>query len=313
MTIQTNTSDRKALAKQISELLRGAPIRYAGAPTFAYQIGDAVTIDRQSDIEVTNEETLTALKPFLAQNGWMEPDAANEDAVREPKTSTVEVIPEQPAEHVGESEIRNPEVMTISTPVENITVAELKNLAYQLYSKQYLLNRATGQETLRIPELLVNRLKEYTPEKPEEFTSLLDDCRALNELAGFDFRDGEVTLCFPFDENQPEQWTAYAELTRRIVDAARSATRVMPTLLKPENEKYYMRGWLLRLGYGGADFKAQRRMLLNNLKGYAAFKDAADMEQHRAKYAALRRASRELDAAPAPATADAQKGGELDE
>ena len=60
-----------------------------------------------------------------------------------------------------------------------------------------------------------------------------------------------------------------------------------------ENEKYYMRAWLLRLGYGGADLKAERRLLLRNLKGRSAFPNDDAAEKHREKYAAIRRAAHE--------------------
>ena len=39
--------------------------------------------------------------------------------------------------------------------------------------------------------------------------------------------------------------------------------------------------------------KARRRILLENLKGYAAFRDDSSMERHKAKYAELRRQERE--------------------
>lgn len=89
----------------------------------------------------------------------------------------------------------------------------------------------------------------------------------------------------------------YADLLNRMITAAQEALRIAPTLLTPENEKYAMRGWLLRLGYGGSDLKARRRILLENLKGYAAFRDDSGMERHKAKYAELRRQEREMRSA----------------
>ena len=56
-----------------------------------------------------------------------------------------------------------------------------------------------------------------------------------------------------------------------------------------------MRAWLIRLGYGGADLKAERQLLLRKLKGHSAFPTDAAAENHKKKYAELRRASRELD------------------
>lgn len=266
MTIQTNTTDRRALAQQISELL-DEPVAYAGAPSFAYRVGDAITIDRAGTLEITGDAP-EALKDFLIDQGWLKP------------------------EPVAQAPVSG---MTISVTVRNITVMNLKNLTHMLYSKQYLLNRAMGQEKLRIPALLIDRLREYTPETLEAFTELLDDCRAMDELTGFDFRDGRVSMDIPYSaEGQPEHWMTYADLLNRMLTAAQDAMRIAPTLLKPENERYAMRGWLLRLGYGGPDLKARRRILMENLKGYAAFKDESGMERHKAKYAEIRRQEREI-------------------
>ena len=95
----------------------------------------------------------------------------------------------------------------------------------------------------------------------------------MAELTGFDFRDGKVSMTFPFDETQPERWTTYANLLNRIYDAAMKAIRVFPDRVEPDdqNEKYLAHVWLQRLGYHGADFKAERKILLGHLKGYCAF------------------------------------------
>ena len=48
MTLNTNTTDRKALVKALSTEL-GTEATYMGPPTFAYQIG-AYTVDREGNI-----------------------------------------------------------------------------------------------------------------------------------------------------------------------------------------------------------------------------------------------------------------------
>ena len=53
MNIETHTTDRRALAQQISELL-GEPVMYAGAPSFAYRIG-STTLDRNGNLEVPDD------------------------------------------------------------------------------------------------------------------------------------------------------------------------------------------------------------------------------------------------------------------
>ena len=281
MTITTNTTDRKALAKAIAEEL-GTTARYVGMPSCGYQVGDYV-VDRDGNI---TGENFDALRDFLTRNGYELPDQeapteAQPDDEHEEETPT-------------DSEAEPITQMDISIPARNATVAQLKNLIFMLHSRQTLINRMTDSDCLNIPDILVDRLQENTPETLEDLTSLLDDSRAVAELTGFDFRDGKVSMTFPFDETQPERWTTYANLLNRIYDAAMKATRVFPERVEPDdqNEKYLAHVWLQRLGYHGADFKAERKILLGHLKGYCAFGSGDKMQAHKEKYTAIRRERR---------------------
>lgn len=277
MTITTNTTDRKALVKAIAEEL-GTASTYMRAPTYAYQIGD-FTVDRDGNII---GEDFEALRDFLARNGYELPD------------QEVPAETQPPEEVPADSEAEPITQMDISIPARDATVTQLKNLIFMLHSRQTLINRMTDSDCLNIPDILIDRLQESTPETLEDLTSLLDDSRAVAELTGFDFRDGKVSMTFPFDETQPERWTTYAKLLNRIYDAAMKATRVFPERVEPDdqNEKYLAHVWLQRLGYHGADFKAERKILLGHLKGYCAFGSGDKMQAHKEKYTALRRERR---------------------
>ena len=281
MTITTNTTDRKALAKAIAEEL-GTTARYMGMPDCGYQVGDYV-VDRDGNITGENFE---ALRDFLTRNGYELPD---QEAPAEAQPDD-ELDEETPADSEAEPITQ----MDISIPARDATVTQLKNLIFMLHSRQTLINRMTDSDCLNVPDILIDRLQESTPETLEDLTSLLDDSRAVAELTGFDFRDGKVSMTFPFDETQPERWTTYANLLNRIFDAAMKATRVFPERVEPDdqNEKYLAHVWLQRLGYHGADFKAERKILLGHLKGYCAFGSGDKMQAHKEKYTALRRERR---------------------
>ena len=45
-----------------------------------------------------------------------------------------------------------------------------------------------------------------------------------------------------------------------------------------ESEKYAFRTWLLRLGFIGTAYKNDRAILMKNLSGASAFKNAADAQ-----------------------------------
>ena len=73
-----------------------------------------------------------------------------------------------------------------------------------------------------------------------------------------------------------------------MVKQAREQKRIDPEERIEENEKYYMRIWLLRIGFGGKDMKGSRNTLMENLKGHSAFRTQADID--RAKVRAKQRA-----------------------
>ena len=318
MTIQTNTSDRRTLVYAIAEELHTEP-RYLRAPTYAYQVG-GYTVDRYGNI---TGDDLSPIHDLLVAGGYIADDA---DPAEEPTTETTAIeaattedteaptVAElvmtteptedaQPAEEPADSkEEQQPatantiDEQTITIPASGITVEQLRNLTFLLYSRQYILNLMTGGDTIRIPVELVEALQEALPATPEDFSTLLDSYRELG-LAGFDFRDGQFSLAFPFYETEPTKWTTFAGLQGRILQTALAATRVFPELIRPEEEaeKYTAHMWLQRMGYKGPEMKEQRNILLKHLHGYCAFSNGSKMQNHKDKYSAIRRERREAE------------------
>lgn len=64
---------------------------------------------------------------------------------------------------------------------------------------------------------------------------------------------------------------AYLSFVAALCAMAKEAKRVTVTEKDVESEKYAFRGFLLRLGFIGAESKEQRKLLLRNLSGSAAF------------------------------------------
>ena len=101
------------------------------------------------------------------------------------------------------------------------------------------------------------------------------------ETAGLEFTQDRIRFCgFPLDE---EVSNVYTELVCHMVKAAKELKKVSPLETKEENEKYYMRIWLVRIGFGGAEGKEVRKVLLSKLKGHTAFRTEADKEKWIAK------------------------------
>ena len=257
MVIQTKAPDRKTLVKAISEHL-GQEAHYNGPPTFSYSIGP-VTVDREGLVSAPDDMDAKDLKTLLSSNGWLDPELDR---------------------------------LTISVPANDLTVKAMHNLILMLYSKQYLLGKAIKANTIQIAEAVIMRLNESLSENPTDFKALMDDFRARGQITGVDFADDSVSLSFPLSD-MPEIIQAYTQLTANIIAAAKAATRVHPELQQPENEKYHMRSWLVRLGLGGKNAKGVRDMLLKNLKGHSAFRSDLEAQKHRDKYAAIGRSHKE--------------------
>ena len=68
---------------------------------------------------------------------------------------------------------------------------------------------------------------ESTPETTADFIPLLDAAKE-DDLTGFDFADGKVTITYQAHPDEPERNMVYAMLTARILKAAKEATRVFP-------------------------------------------------------------------------------------
>ena len=283
---EAETFNRKELVKALAAHLGVRPA-YNGMPTRSYTVGP-YTIDWDGSIE---GEDITPLRDFLIEHDY----AKAEDFEAQAELTEVNAKEAEADSEAPEIAADFGSFMVIGMPVPDMTVLALKNLVFMLYTKQHLLNRAFGQPQLTITEKLITRLQEYTPESLSEFEMILNDAWSLDELQGFSFEDGDVKMAFPQDEQSPEKWTLYADLLSKIVHCALNTKRTKPVLQKPENERYFMHSWLIRLGCGGSDSKALRRLMIENLDGYCAFPDESRAQKHRDKYKEIRRIRREIN------------------
>lgn len=78
---------------------------------------------------------------------------------------------------------------------------------------------------------------------------------------------------FPWFENiTPEETMTYTKFIAALCQMSIKQKRVTAKVKEYENEKYAFRCLLLRLGFIGDEFKADRKLLLSKLDGSAAFK-----------------------------------------
>lgn len=127
--------------------------------------------------------------------------------------------------------------LTVEMPRSFFTDGALDNLKRIVESKAALIQKAVGADALPI---------EVTDEK----------------------------VSFPwFTEVDAAAVHAYTTFISKLSEMAKNATRVTATEKAVDNEKYAFRCFLLRLGFIGADYKTDRKILLKNLTGSSAFKN----------------------------------------
>jgi hypothetical protein len=285
MKLNTRPENRKEMVKAISELT-ATEATYLFTPTYAFQIG-AITVNRDGTIDCEDETMIETLKPMLIERGWLEAEAETEAPVEAPADS--KEIPE-------DTEPIRVAQMDIAMPVENWTVAQMTNLLRMLYCKQPLINRMLDYNMLYIEESFVKAISENQPETTADFEARIKAAIEADCICGFSIAEGKATLSTPAAGDEPERWKAYVHLWSAILKSAETAARInLKRVDDSENEKYHANSWLMRMDFGGPDFKETRRILMGHLNGFAAFKSAADMQAHKEKYAQRRRDQREVN------------------
>lgn len=88
-------------------------------------------------------------------------------------------------------------------------------------------------------------------------------------------------LSFPWftTELDPDEVRAYTHFIAALCEMARNQKRVTAKEKETDNDKYAFRCFLLRLGFIGADYKTERKILLRNLSGSSAFRNGAPAKE----------------------------------
>ena len=118
----------------------------------------------------------------------------------------------------------------------------------------------------------------FTPEALNNLHSLIAaKGRLIRKALGLDLLPVQVeadTVSFPWfsGETTGEEVKAYTHLITALCDMARNQKRIIARDKDTDNDKYAFRCFLLRLGFIGAEYKEERKILLRNLTGNGAFK-----------------------------------------
>ena len=284
MRLETHSPDRKTLANAIGEWLH-EPVHYDGAPSMTYSIGP-VKVERDASITCDDTDVWAALTPFFQNYGWL-PEAETNTGQ---EVSTTETNTAQAADTTETITVNS-----VSIPLSGFTPQSAANLVRLVYTRQDLLNAMTRGDTIFVDDEVISLLSDRPPESMDDLGTLLDSEAAVGMLRGIGIADGKLTIDFPFSEERPTDWQHYAKLMFALADKARAATRVNARRIRPYDAemKYFCNSLLNQLGFGGAEHKELRSVLLGHLTGYAAFRNREKMAAHRAKYGGKRKAEEE--------------------
>ena len=107
--------------------------------------------------------------------------------------------------------------------------------------------------------------------------NLIKKALGTNELP-IEVTDTKVSFPWFVGTPTPEELKAYDTFICKLCEMARNQKRVSAKEKEVDNEKYAFRCFLLRLGFIGAEFKTERKILLRNLAGSSAFKSGSGKE-----------------------------------
>ena len=200
---------------------------------------------------------------------------------------------ESETEEQTEEEDQQDEVpldLELSFPVSQHNGVTLRNLVNLLYSRGNLIGKATDGH-FHVEEGLVDKLKDDT--------CTLAIMNFINAVNGYEAEHGAaleglkittekvIFTGFPTAPDH-EHLTAFAQLAVLMNQQAISQKRIQAKNVNDENEKYALRTWLIRLGMNGSDFKATRKILMENLSGHAAFRTDEEAQKFLAREKAKR-------------------------
>ena len=243
--------ERKKLVKAVGAYKQVTP-EYLGVPSFAFRI-DEMIIDKDGILIIEGgmePEKLQEFLKYLEEKGFHTTVPKTEDTPTEETAEPAEYELE-PLE-TDEAPEAEPTLLTVEVPRDGFTEENIVNLQKIIDSKASLLRKALGTDDLSV-------------------------------------QISEDRIAFSwFHIEDPASTSAYAHLVSALCQMAQKAKRVTAKEKPVESEKYAMRIWLQRLGFGGSEFKEERALLLKNLSGTSAFKNQAEAEAFNEKLKAKR-------------------------
>lgn len=217
----------------------GAKAVYKRMPTCAYEV-DYFTVTREGNLEFDDMSDSEEIESLI--------DYLAEKGYTAKPQETAETADSQgktDSKELTEKAETSPNEantgLTISIPVERVNTDRLKTL---LKTKGGLIKKALGINT-----------------------------------TSFEVQTDRVDFAW-FDKiPSPDEVKAYSHFISALCKMTVTQNRINSLEREITNEKYAFRCFLLRLGFIGKKYKAERKILLRNLTGSSAFRNGTGKEQ----------------------------------
>lgn len=306
MKIEGFPEKKNLLVSKLKTML-GEPMVYSGPPEFAYDIGD-YRINRDGSLVVADDkadkEVIEALCRYKLIHEPEPITSAGDDGLlpdrQQPQTPQQQQLQQpqpvqstQPTQLQTAGYLKRPEVVKPTDwnysevkeqvkeaetgPVvvwdDNLTIRAMINLVNLIYSKGDLINRSIGRaNAFWVAPDLIQILAYERPDNFEDFAQMIGVQDRLCLVKGLEFTPDSIRFTgFPDGVDCILRMT-YEKLAKSICDYVKKRQWINTKKLDVENEKYYFRNFLNALGFGGAENKTYRDILLRNLDGNGAYR-----------------------------------------
>lgn len=237
--------ERKQVAHIIAETI-GIQVEYAGAPTFRYLAGGWV-VDREGMV-ITPETSIgqkDSIRPVL-------------DALK-----TAGAMVEGNA--------------TATFGLEGHNGNTLNNLVNLIWCKQSLIQKSLAFQETILPESLVRIINSVMTEALGEFADIINTAIDNGQIQGeshlnFDLAEKTISFSFANATLDADEVLAFLSLCWQLSEQAKKQKFSSAKQKETLNDRYAFRCFLLKLGFIGAGFASDRKVLLARLSGDSAFR-----------------------------------------
>ena len=290
--------ERKALVEALSEITF-SEAAYAGAPTFAYRVGD-YTVDKNGVIfypPTLAQEAVALVVEKLKERGFTpegeaQADLPEEDVPAEIPAETPDVAPE--AAPLAQPEAEAMEATEGAERPDTVAEAEVAPAATGEAAD-------TPAESAETADPSDDAMKEGTAADQEDATkfavsiprkTLTNDALERLKLIVSNkevlFKRAVVADALPIEVTEEEiafPWftltgvdgeaAAYAQFITALCQMASEQTRILDKPYDGDNDRFAMRIFMVRLGMKGAEFALARKLMMKHLTGNSGWRYGA--------------------------------------